>query len=127
TIGRYAYAIYDVDALLHVNAAGYPTGTTLSQYDRKGSLAFADLTLLPYPIQSPDKVDKLVGWRNYATTQPSNTYPGTTAQPFAKNFQTDTTPAINFYKFITTTTSGMLTVNANATYNSRTDQVFVNR
>ena len=127
TIGRYAYAIYDVGGLMDVNVAGYPTGTTLSQYGRKGSLAFADLTILPYPIPTPDKVDKLVGWRNYATTQPSNTYPGTTAQPFAKNFQTDTTPAINFYKFITTTTSGMLTVNANASYNSRTDQVFVNR
>ena len=71
-IGRYAYAIYDVGGLVDLNVAGYPTGTTIFQYGRKGVLAFADLTApSPYPIPngagSAYQVDKLVGWRNYAT------------------------------------------------------------
>src|SRR5438034_6813254 len=41
-IGRYAYAIYDEGGLLDMNAAGYPSPTTILQYGRKGSLAFAD-------------------------------------------------------------------------------------
>src|SRR5205823_7091501 len=99
-VGRYAYAIYDEGGLLDMNVAGYPTLTSIFQYGRKGSLAFTDLTALPYPIPNPDgnsiyKVDKIIGWRNYATTQPTNNYPGTTPQPFAKNFQTDATPASN--------------------------------
>src|SRR5438552_2984525 len=73
-IGRYAYAIYDEGALLDVNVAGYPTGTTATQSGRKGSLAYADLTALGnYPIHNGEsgsayQVDKLVGWRNYGTT-----------------------------------------------------------
>src|SRR2546430_729557 len=43
-IGRYAYVIYDEGGLVDLNAAGYPSPTTILQYGRKGSLAFADLT-----------------------------------------------------------------------------------
>src|SRR6266853_689374 len=55
-IGRYAYAIYDEGGLLDLNVAGYPSGTTIYQYGRKGSLAFADLTALPSPIPTPSAV-----------------------------------------------------------------------
>jgi hypothetical protein len=98
-IGRYAYAIYDEGGLVDVNVAGYPTGTSIYQYGRKGSLAFADLTApSPYPIPNPStdsppvyQVDRLVGWRNYGTAQPSNAFPDSTpSQAFAKNFQTST-------------------------------------
>src|SRR5438445_9695091 len=81
-IGRYAYAIYDESGLLDMNVAGYPTGTTATQSGRKGSVAFADLTALgaypipngPPPAGAAYQVDKLVGWRNYATTQPDNLF-----------------------------------------------------
>ena len=95
-IGRYAYAMYDEGGLVDLNVAGYPTGTSIYQYGRKGSLAFADLTApSPYPIPNPDsasppvyQVDRLVGWRNYGTVQPSNTFPTSSpaSQAFARNF-----------------------------------------
>ena len=83
-----------------MNVAGYPTGTTPTQSGRKGSVDFADLTALgSYPILNPDTapnpssydVDRTVGWRNYATTQPTNNFPdtGLCEQAFADNFQTD--------------------------------------
>src|SRR5206468_10637454 len=75
-IGRYAYAIYDEGGLMDMNVAGYPTGTTATQLGRKGSVAFADLTALgSNPFFNPTsggqavyQVDRVVGWRNYATT-----------------------------------------------------------
>src|SRR6266487_2452288 len=86
-VGRYAYAIYDEGGLLDMNVAGYPNGTTPDQAGRKGPVAFADLTALPYPIpnsSSPYQIDRLVGWRNYGTTQPSNNFPDM-APAFAAN------------------------------------------
>jgi hypothetical protein len=138
-IGRYAYAIYDEGGLLDTNVAGYPTGTTAIQSGRKGSVAFADLTALGnYPIPNGAggayQVDKLVGWRNYATTQPSNFFPDSgppANQAFAYNFQTSTTPATSFFTYIVSNTNGFLStsgttwaVSSNAL---RTDQSFVNR
>jgi hypothetical protein len=70
-IGRYAYAIYDEGGLLDMNAAGYPSPTTISQYGRKGSLAFADLTSLGG--FTAGSADNLVGWRNYASSRPTGT------------------------------------------------------
>src|SRR5205823_3230875 len=61
-VGRYAYAVYDEGGLLDMNVAGYPTGTTTIQSGRKGSIAFADLSALPYPINkssSPYQTDML--------------------------------------------------------------------
>src|SRR5206468_12664947 len=50
-VGRYAYAVYDEGGLLDTNVAGYPTGTTVTQSGRKGSVAYADLSALGnYPI-----------------------------------------------------------------------------
>src|SRR5205823_6813037 len=131
-VGRYAYAIYDVGGLLDINVAGYPTNSSVSQIGRKGSLGYADLStqnILPYPIpnggSSAYQLDQLIGWRNYATTQPSNNFPDTT---FAANFQTSSTAATNFYKYIVSNSNGFLGPNPMAAlYNNRTDQAFVNR
>jgi hypothetical protein len=132
-IGRYAYAIYDVGGLLDVNVAGYPTNSSVSQIGRKGSLGYADLStqnILPYPIpnggSNPYQLDQVIGWRNYATTQPAGNFPDTA---FASNFQSpSSTAAINFYKYITSNSNGFLGPNPTATpYNNRTDQVFINR
>src|SRR5262249_32982944 len=108
-VGRYSYAVYADGGLLDMNVAGYPTcgstgypppGNPAVQPGRKGSVAFADLTALGlYPIpnaSSPYQVDRLVGWRNYATTQPANNFPNT-SPAFAANFRTGVTPATNFY------------------------------
>src|SRR6266550_743258 len=133
-IGRYAYAIYDESGLLDMNVAGYPTGTTATQSGRKGSAAFADLTALGnYPIpnsSSPYQVDRLVGWRNYATTHPTNLFPAT---DFAANFQSDPTRAAAYFTSIINNPSGFLStstatwdVNGN-TRDLRTDQSFVQR
>ncbi len=88
-IGRYAYAIYDEGGLVDMNAAGYPSPTTILQYGRKGSLAFADLTALGG--FSSTSIDNIVGWRNYASSQPSGTFP---------NFSFSTTTATTYYDFI---------------------------
>lgn len=120
-VGRYAYALYDEGGLVDVNVAGYPSGTSVYQYGRKGSLAFADLTApLPYampngptstPAASPTpayQVDRIVGWRNYGTAQPNGTFPDST---FATNFQpTNTAAAAYFYNFVVNNTSGFLNV-----------------
>lgn len=139
-IGRYAYAIYDESGLLDMNVAGYPTNTTTTQSGRKGSAAYADLTALGnYPIPNGSGgsylVDRLVGWRNYATTQPTNNFPdtGNAAQAFAGNFRQGAGPATNFYNYVINNTNGFLspstsvwspTNNGNAL---RTDQSFVQR
>src|SRR5262249_20451799 len=109
-VGRYAYAIYDVGGLVDINVAGYPSGTTIYQYGRKGALAFADLTApSPYPI--PDgsgnayQVDKVVGWRNYASSQPNNNFPDST---FAANFQSDSTRASAYFASVINNTNGFL-------------------
>ena len=137
-IGRYAYAIYDESGLVDMNVAGYPTDPTpapipAQRVGRKGSVAYADLTALgnyPIPNASGDyKVDKLVGWRNYATTQPSNLFGNTN---FAANFQTSSEPATNFYNYVINNSTGFLSSTATWDVNDngrdlRTDQNFVQR
>ena len=141
-IGRYAYAIYAEDGLLDMNVAGFPTdavaSTAVTWPGRKGSLAYADLTALGTTdanrLSNPDagniyQVDRLVGWRNYATTRPTNNFPNTGGQAFAKNFQTDTAstrPAALFCSYVLGNTNGFLSAN-NGTWNGRTDQTFVQR
>ena len=66
-----------------MNAAGYSSPTTILQYGRKGSLAFADLTGLPG--LSTTAVDNIVGWRNYASSQPSGTLPNLSFSANATN------------------------------------------
>jgi hypothetical protein len=82
-LGRYAYAVYDEGGLLDMDAAGYPSPTTILQYGRKGSLAFADLTGLPG--LSTTAVDNIVGWRNYASAQPTGTLPSLSFSTNATN------------------------------------------
>jgi hypothetical protein len=146
-IGRYSYAVYAEGGLVDMNIAGYPTGTTTTQSGRKGSVAFADLRHLcpttdcnaqDFGIPNPNtgnppvyQVDRFVGWRNYATTQPTNNFPdtGTVANPsqaFAYNFRTGTGPATLFYNYVLGNTNGFLSP-ATATWNNRTDQAFIQR
>src|SRR6266513_4618790 len=136
-IGRYAYAIYDESGLLDMNVAGYPTDPSAApvpaqRVGRKGSVAFADLTALGnYPIPNAPgsyQVDKLVGWRNYATTQPSNLFSDAN---FAANFQSDATRAAAYFTSIINNTSGFLGTSTATwsvtTKDVRTDQSFVQR
>ena len=138
-IGRYAFAMYDEGGLLDMNVAGYPSGAIQTQSGRKGSIAWADLTALgTHPILNPDasgvyQVDRLVGWRNYATTQPSNLFPDTapSSKVFAANL-TSSTPATAFYSYVVNNTSGFLGTRSDVTWAPsanalRTDQGFVNR
>ena len=135
-IGRYAYAIYDEGGLLDANVAGCPSlvTSTGSLSAAKGFAAFADLTALGLSSQ---QVDNLVGWRNYATTQPNGSLSGT-------KYTFTATGGINYYNYILGGTSGFLTTNG---YNysasgtagiftstamafgspARTDQIFPNR
>ena len=93
-IGRYAYAVYDEGGLLDMNAAGYPSPTTILQYGRKGSLAFADLTGLP-GFSTTQVRDNIVGWRNYASSQPSVT---PSPAPFSFSFSANATNTyLQFY------------------------------
>ena len=81
-IGRYAYAVYDEGGLLDVNVAGLPSPTpepTIS--GRKGTVAFADFTALPTTSSgfvTNTIVNRLIGWRNFATVQPTGTFPSFT-------------------------------------------------
>jgi hypothetical protein len=136
-VGRYAYAVYDEGGLLDMNIAGYPSGASTGQSGRKGSLAYADLRALgdypipngplmtPAPTPTPAyQVDKLVGWRNYASTQPSNSFPNAN---FADNFRPpNTTPASAFYNYVTNNPNGFLGP-MTAVWNQRTDQYFLQR
>jgi len=93
-IGRYAYAIYDEGGLLDINAAGYPSAlTTILQYGRKGSLAFADLTALGG--FSATSTDNIVGWRNYASVRAS----GNLSPPSA-NLSFSANSTNTYYNFI---------------------------
>ena len=93
-IGRYAYAIYDEGGLLDINAAGYPSAlTTILQYGRKGSLAFADLTALGG--FSATSTDNIVGWRNYASARAS----GNLSPPSA-NLSFSANSTNTYYNFI---------------------------
>ncbi len=79
--GRFSYLIFDQSGLLDVNVAGYPTGLPSDVVGGKTSLAVADLANLLVTSSSTlgqTNVDGLVGWRNYATANPSGAFPGFT-------------------------------------------------
>jgi hypothetical protein len=157
-LGRYAYAVYDEGGLLDLNVAGYPNDPSTApipaiRVGRKGSTAFADLTALgSYSLPNssvPHQVDRIVGWRNFGTTQPTNNFPDTSPE-FAANFQTSSTPAANYFNVVVNNANGFLRgrgdpspsptpwprpatppyPNPSPTYppsNNRTDQMFLNR
>jgi Tfp pilus assembly protein PilX len=118
-IGRYAYAVYDEGGLLDVNASGYPSsGVTAAQYGLKGPSAFADLSQLGL---TSGAINALVGFRNYASAQPSGNFP---------SFNFNTTSGTNFVNFVLSRSTGFLTVGTNTVgsgQNIRTDQTFVTR
>src|SRR6266550_4321244 len=107
-IGRYAYMIYDEGGLLDMNAAGYPSPTTILQYGRKGSLAFTDLSGLPGLSPAPGStppVDNIVGWRNYASAQPSGNFSPPPSFSFSAN------AANTYYNFILSDPTNILLTN----------------
>lgn len=122
-LGRYAYAIYDEGGLLDVNVAGYPVPTPSPAssppppYVFKGSLGFADLTPSTGVNLPVDQVNNIVGWRNYASTQPNG--------DFQSSF-TFTTAAAQRYFTLIANNAGFLTV-PTTTWSERTDQAFLNR
>src|SRR5205823_376027 len=117
-MGRYAYAIYDEGGLLDANVAGYPSNAGSSQYGLKGVSAFADLSQLGL---NSGAIDALVGWRNYASAQPSGNFP---------NFNFNSGAVTNYVNFILNRTAGFTSVATNTAgsgQNTRTDQGFVSR
>src|SRR6266550_4681751 len=141
-IGRYAYAIYDEGGLLDMNAAGYPSPTTILQYGRKGSLAFADLTAFPTPtpaatpLLTQAQVDQIVGWRNYASSQPSGTFPSLSFSANATNtyynFILSDPNYIQLTNYFTSSpltyfTNSFLTTSQAPVNNNRTDQAMTAR
>jgi hypothetical protein len=87
-IGRYAFAVYDEGGLLDMTLAGYPNWASppsagcdpaptpwMLNVGRKGIVAFADLTALPFAGPTPQsQIDKIVGWRNYAMSQQTGSF-----------------------------------------------------
>ena len=119
--GRYAFAIYDEGGLIDANVAGYPTSTTSVQAGEKGSLALADLTQVITNTTQPG-VDQLVGWRNYATAQPSGS--------ISAGYTFNTTAASNYYYYVAPVTNSpptFLSINPSPTTATRTDQTFTSR
>ena len=115
-LGRYAYAIYDEGGLIDINVAGYPPdpNTTVLQYGPKGLLSFADLTAVGMSTSSEND---LVGWRNYASAQPSGSFGGFTFTPAT---------ATNYFNAVIPSTNDFLTTNGTV-WNNGTDQKFVTR
>jgi hypothetical protein len=130
-VGRYAFAVYDEGGLLDFNVAGYPypspspAGTPASlitNIGRKGAIGFADLTGMRLTgsnssTPNPTTLTKMIAWRNYATIQPSGSYPSlTSVDPTATSFVT----------YALSTTRDFRTV-ATSTFNNQTDQALVSR
>src|SRR6266480_1039465 len=135
-IGRYAYAIYDEGGLLDANLVGLPSPTpgavtiaspspSRTAYpSRKGTIAFADLTALRLTpggsTPNPTTINKIVGWRNYATaTVPvagqGSTFPNLSPSPAP------------FVTYFLDNTRDFLTVNPLLNSKGRTDQTFSTR
>ncbi len=72
--GRYAYNLYDTSGTLDVNVAGFATsgGPSADRVGEKGSLAFADLTLLPGFAASG--ASALADWRHAWEDDPEEKY-----------------------------------------------------
>ena len=125
-IGRYAYAVYDEGGLLDANVVGVPnvTGTALSwDLGHKGSLAFADLANLSGTspttgTMGATAVNNLVGYRNYVTAQAGGTF---------GNYTFTTAAESSYSQYLTSSTTGFMTVNGTAASNGRTDQLFPSR
>lgn len=124
-VGRYAYATYDEGGLVDINVGGYPspspspipasaTTTYIQAIGRKGSIGFADLTVLG---MSTGGIGDVAGWRNYASVQPAGSL---------TSFMFDANAVGRYVTFLTTNTNGFLTVYGTP-WNGRTNQAFLNR
>lgn len=121
-LGRYAFAVYDEGGLLDVNIAGFPSPTPnpITYVGRKGSVAFADLTALPTTntsFVSNTAINRIIGWRNYATVQPSGGFPA---------FTFTATATQNFVNYFLDTARDF-GVTATTVSGARTDQHFTTR
>jgi hypothetical protein len=125
-IGRYAYAVYDEGGLLDMNVVGYPYPTSppspyTTDVGRKGNSAFADLTALRTTATgfvSTTVVNRIVGWRNYATVQETGVFP--TGITFSS------TGISNFVTYFLDRARDFRAT-ASTTFNNRTDQAFLTR
>jgi hypothetical protein len=118
-VGRYAYTIYDEGGLLDLNVAGYPSPapspvTYVSTVGHKGMASFADLTTSG---MSSGGINDLVGWRSYASVQPSGSF---------SSFSFDSNAANRYLTAIFLNTNGFMTVGATV-WNNGTDQAFTSR
>jgi len=117
-VGRYAFAIYHEGGLLDVNAAGYPSTTSINQSTYKPVLAYADLTQLP-GSQTNALVDTLVAWRNFASIPvPSSSF-------LTPNFAAAS--GSSYYGLVVTNTNGFLAVSGSALNGNQTDRMFISR
>ncbi len=132
-IGRYAFAIYDEGGLLDINVAGYPTNTPVETKPhpnpnpnhrpswgsgKKEALTFADLTVLGL---TQNEVDQVVGWRNFATAQPTGQFP---------TFAFDAAAALRVHEQAVGNDSGFLKVSETTWLSggqTKTDQMFTSR
>jgi hypothetical protein len=144
-IGRYAYAVYDEGGLLDMNVVAYPTPAAtpiefLSDLGRKGVPAWVDPTAVvptPTPVGSPFAT-RLVGFRNYATTQQhdasdlnlpvpaQDANPGWFPQAAFSNFVNYVLGGFILQPHVGTTTDYGI-VNPITAADGRTDQKFVTR
>jgi hypothetical protein len=99
-IGRYAYAIYDEGGLLNMNAAGFPSSTSVLQYGRKGSLAFADLSALGSYGLSSTGINNIVGLRNYASALASGSFSNLSLAPDANTYYNFVLSDPNYIKLV---------------------------
>ena len=115
-------AANDEGGLLDINVAGFPSPTPapVTYVGRKGVIAFADLTALPTTgssFVSNTVINRIIGWRNYATVQPTGTFPSFTFTAAATS---------NFVNYFLDTSRDFRTVATNLSSN-RTDQGFITR
>jgi hypothetical protein len=128
-IGRYAFAIYDEGGLVDANVAGYPSVLSGTSVGRKGSPALINLGLVisgsgATTAQQEQAMDKLVGWRNYATAQANGDLAG--GYTFANSGSNYLDYILPFTGTTSGTVPGFLTVSGSL-YDSRTDQRFTSR
>lgn len=115
-VGRYAYAIYDEGGLLDMNAAGFPPGSSTNLIAGKGSLATADLSVLPG--MSTNAIAAMVGWRNYVTGGAGGGFP---------NYNFSLAAQTNYFDWARTNTAGFLRTANAALPSGQTDRMFVSR
>jgi hypothetical protein len=136
-IGRYAYAVYDEGGLLDANVAGFyppspatPIPEWVTDVGRKGNPVFGDLVgLLQGGSGNPSQ--KLVGFRNYATTGQNNVsgfnflFPNSAVDKFVTYFLGSPAYPVSFPKIGINRDFGV--VNNSPAPDSRTDQSFITR